>query len=299
MRIAIMTGGHSLERELSFRSGTEAEWAIKELGHDCKTFDVGSAFVHDLTAYAPDVAFCALLGAPGENGELQGLLELLEIPYTHSGTLATALTMDKTKSKAVLSESNLPVPKGKLVHRQDIEAEHQMDAPYVIKPNDNGSSLGGLYLVENLDNPPPKIKENGRDIFMIEEYVPGRELTVSVLGDRPLAASQFEFEGVNDYVTKYHHASENHTVPAQLPCDVETRLMDLALATHRALGCRGLTRTDFRWDEARGPDGLYILELNSQPGFRRNSYSGLHAKHCGIDFPQLCDWLIQDASLMR
>ncbi|WP_120499533.1 D-alanine--D-alanine ligase [Roseovarius sp. EL26] len=299
MRIAVMTGGRSLERDLSFCSGAEAERAIKELGHQCRSFDVGADFVNDLVAYKPDVAFCALLGAPGETGELQGVLELLRIAYTHSGTLATALAMDKDKSKAVLRQVGLPVPKGGLVHRADIEARHQMGTPYVVKPNNDGSSLGGLYLIDDLTAPPPIIEEQGRDIFMVEEYIPGRELTASVLGDRALAVSQFEIEGMNDYITKYHHAAENHTVPAQLPDKIEERLLELALAGHKALGCRGLTRTDFRWDESRGADGLYILELNSQPGFRRNSYSGLHAAHCGMGFPQLCEWMIQDASLDR
>lgn len=303
MRIAILTGGCSLERELSFRSGAEAEWAINQLGHDCRTFDTGAdngaEFISDLITYKPDVAFCALLGAPGENGELQGLLEVLKIPYTHSGVLATALAMNKEQSKAIFRDCGLPVPQGKLVHKTDIQTTHQLDVPYVVKPNDDGSSMGGLYLVRDLNSPPPTISETERDIYLVEEFIPGRELTVSVLGDRALAASEFDIGDLYDYTAKYDFTSNNHVLPAPLPENIETQMFGLAVSAHQALGCRGLTRTDFRWDETRGADGLFILELNSQPGFRRDSNSGEHAAYCGIDFPQLCEWLIQDASLKR
>jgi D-alanine-D-alanine ligase len=170
--------------------------------------------------------------------------------------------------------------------------------PYIVKPNDDGSSLGGLYLVKDLDAPPPTITEE-RDIYLVEEYIPGRELTTSVLGDRALATSQFEIGDLYDYSSKYEYTHNNHILPAPLPTEIEEYMLDLAVATHQAIGCRGLTRTDFRWDETRGADRLYILEINTHPGFRRDSNSGEHAAYCGIEFPQLCEWLIQDASLHR
>jgi D-alanine-D-alanine ligase len=268
-----------LRATFHFNQVRKLNGAIRQLGYDSKSFDVGSDFVDEFLSYSADVAFCAFHGAPGETGELQGLLEVIGMPYTHSGVLATALAMDKHRSKAVLRDLDLPVPNGKLARKSEIEAGHQLSVPYVIKPNVGGSSLGGLYLVSDLDQPPPKLLDGHDGIFIVEEFIEGHELTVSVLGDRALAASQFQIHGLYDYAAKYECDGSNHVLPALVPKEIEERLFKYAVDTHRALNCRGLTRTDFRWNEALGVDGLFILETNTHPGFRRDSNSGEHAAH--------------------
>lgn len=299
MKIAVLTGGTSLERDISLRSGDAVKSAIDTLGYASQIFDIAEDFLPNLRAYEPDVAFCALHGGMGEDGRLQGALEVCGIPYTHSGVLATALAMDKDKSKAVMRAANIPVPVGVIASRSQIEAKHVMNVPYVVKPNNDGSSLGGLYLVNDLQGPPPVIQESTHNTFLVEEFIPGIELAASVLGDRGLAITQFDIEGLYDFEQKYGQTESNHILPAQIPSDIEKRVLELACEAHNALGCRGLSRADFRWDPSRGQDGIYVLEVNSQPGLRPNSNSGEQAALCGISFPELCDWIIKDASVNR
>lgn len=299
MRVAVLTGGPSSEREMSFGTGHEVAWAMDQLGYEYVTIDIAEQFHGELLDFAPDVAFMALLGGTGENGAIQGMMEVMRIPYTHSGVAASAAAMNKEMSKAVFRDAGLPVPKGGLFHRDAIQSSHVMDVPYIVKPNDDGSSLGGLFLIDDLGKAPPDLSGTDREIFLVEEFIPGRELTTSVLGDKALASTQFDIDGLYDYEQKYENLDHNHLLPAPVPPEIDARMFELAEAAHKVLGCRGLTRTDFRWDESRGLDGVFILELNTLPGLRRNSNSGEHAAYKGISFPELCDWLIQDASLDR
>lgn len=299
MRVAVLTGGLSSEREISFGSGREVVWAMEQLGYQFQAFDIADDFYRDLVDYSPDVAFMALLGGTGENGSIQGMMEVMRLPYTHSGVAAAAAAMNKEMAKSIFRDAGLPVPEGGLYHRDEIQRTHVMDTPYVVKPNDDGSSLGGVFVVRNHDTPPPNLEGSRREIYLVEEFIPGRELTTSVLGDGVLATSQFDIEGVYDYEQKYQHLDHNRILPAPLPAEIEDFVSDIVKRAHDELGCRGLTRTDLRWDESRGVDGVKILELNALPGLRRNSISGEHAAYRGIEFPELCNWLIEDASLDR
>ncbi|MCL6285266.1 D-alanine--D-alanine ligase [Ruegeria sp. 2012CJ41-6] len=284
---------------MSFATGREVAWAMEQLGYGFVELDIAQPFYNDLLEFAPDVAFMGLLGGTGENGSIQGMMEVMQIPYTHSGVAASATAMNKEMSKAIFRDAGLPVPKGGLMQKDEIQKSHAMDAPYIVKPNDDGSSLGGLFMVDDLTGPTPDLSGTSRDVWLVEEYIPGRELTVGVMGDKALAVHQFDIDGLYDYDQKYHHLDSNHILPAPVPPEIEHRLLDLAEQAHRVLGCRGLSRTDFRWDESKGVDGVCILELNTLPGLRRNSNAGEQAAYRGYSFPQLCDWLIQDASLNR
>ena len=251
-----------------------------------------------LQTLKPDVAFIALHGRWCEDGCVQGLLEWMRIPYTHSGVLASALAMDKQATKRVYAAAGVPSPESRLVHRDAIVSKHQMERPYIVKPHNEGSSLGGFYLVHEGD-PPPRIEENEREFFMVEAFVPGRELTVTVLGDTALVVSEFAIGEWYDFASKYTLSEENRIMPADNPRDVYDRCLGLAEQCHSALSCRGLSRTDFRWDESRGLDGIFALETNTQPGLRPDSNAGQHAAYAGKSFTELCQFLLEDASLDR
>ncbi len=291
-------GGISAEREVSLSSGRMCAAALREAGYPVVEVDAGRDLADVLHKHNPDVAFNALHGRWGEDGCVQGLLEWIGLPYTHSGVLASALTMDKIRTKAVYRAAALPVADSRLVHRAEIEAAHAMAPPYVVKPHNEGSSVG-VYLVMEGANRPPKLAPEMPDLLMVEAYVPGRELTVSVLDDRPLTVTDIVTEGWYDYDAKYTPGGSHHVLPAVLPREVFDACMDHALTAHRALGCRGLSRTDFRWDEAHGLDGLVLLETNTQPGMTPTSLSPEQAAHCGIAFPDLCRRLVEDASCGR
>ncbi len=291
-------GGISAEREVSLSSGRMCAAALREAGYPVVEVDAGRDLADVLHKHNPDVAFNALHGRWGEDGCVQGLLEWIGLPYTHSGVLASALTMDKIRTKAVYRAAALPVADSRLVHRAEIEAAHAMAPPYVVKPHNEGSSVG-VYLVMEGANRPPKLAPEMPDLLMVEAYVPGRELTVSVLDDRPLTVTDIVTEGWYDYDAKYTPGGSHHVLPAVLPREVFDACMDHALTAHRALGCRGLSRTDFRWDEALGLDGLVLLETNTQPGMTPTSLSPEQAAHCGIAFPDLCRRLVEDASCGR
>lgn len=299
MKVAVLTGGTSLEREISLNAGKDVALAMEELGHETLVLDVAEDFSGPLIRFAPDVAFFALHGGTGENGALQGMMEVLNIPYTHSGVKASALAMDKEASKAMFRDAGLPVPRGRLAAREEFNNGHLFDVPYLVKPNDDGSSLGGFYLVEDEAQPTPDVSASPKDIFLVEEFIPGREFTVSVLNGKGLAVSEFMIDGFYSFENKYEELTNNRVLPADIPADVEARLIELAERAHAALGCRGLSRTDFRWNETQGLDGIYIIELNTLPGFRRNSNSAQHAAHVGVDFPALCNALIQDAAVNK
>jgi D-alanine-D-alanine ligase len=296
--VAVLMGGPSAEREVSLSSGRACAAALRDHGYEVVEVDAGADLATRLTRLAPDVVFNALHGRWGEDGCVQGILEWLQIPYTHSGVLASALAMDKQRSKDVFRSAGLPVVESIIAPAAEVRARHVMDAPYVVKPNNEGSSVG-VYFVNEAANGPPQLDENMPDMVMVETFAPGRELTTTVIGDRPLTVTDILTDGWYDYDAKYKEGGSRHIVPAQIPQDIWDACMDYAVRAHSALGCRGVTRTDFRWDESRGMDGLIILETNTQPGMTSTSLSPEQAQAIGMSFPELCHWMVEDASCNR
>ncbi len=296
--VAVVMGGPSAEREVSLSSGRECAAALRDAGYTVTEVDAGPDLAVVLSDLKPDVVFNALHGRWGEDGCVQGILEWLKIPYTHSGVLSSALAMDKQKSKDVFRAAGLPVVDSMIVSKAEVMAGHMMSAPYVVKPNNEGSSVG-VYLVHEAANGPPKLSDDMPDMVMVETFAPGRELTTSVMGDRALTVTDIITTGWYDYDAKYKEGGSSHVVPADVPQEIFDLCMDYALRAHAALGCRGLSRTDFRWDETRGTDGLILLETNTQPGMTPTSLSPEQAEKVGISFPDLCDWMVKDASCDR
>ncbi len=297
-RVAVLMGGLSAEREVSLSTGRECANALREAGFEVIEVDAGPDLVARLLAIKPDAVFNALHGRWGEDGCVQGILEWLRIPYSHSGVLASALAMDKQRSKEAFRAAGLPVVESVIVARDEVKARHVLPPPYVVKPNNEGSSVG-VYLVAEGANGPPQLADTMPDRVMVETYAPGREMTCAVMGDRALAVTDIITTGWYDYDAKYKAGGSRHEIPANIPAEIEAACMDYALRAHRALGCRGLSRTDFRWDEARGLDGLILLETNTQPGMTPTSLAPEQAAHCGISFPELCRWIVEDASCDR
>ncbi len=297
-KVVVLKGGPSAEREVSLVSGRECAAALRGEGYQVIELDAGPDVAARLQEAAPDVVFNALHGRWGEDGCVQGLLEWLRIPYTHSGVLASALAMDKEKTKEVYRSAGLPVADSLLAGRDEVQARHVMAPPYVVKPYNEGSSVG-VYLVHEEANGPPALAATMPEVVMVEAFVPGRELTTSVMGDRALGVTDIVTDGWYDYDAKYKAGGSRHVCPADIPGDITEACLDYALRAHRALGCRGVTRTDFRWDEARGMDGLILLETNTQPGMTPTSLSPEHAGLIGMTFGQFCAWMVEDASCDR
>ena len=298
-KVVVLMGGPSAEREVSLSSGRECAAALRDTGkYEVIELDAGADLSMRLAEFEPDVAFNALHGRWGEDGCVQGILEWMRIPYTHSGVLASALAMDKERTKSVYRAHGIPVVESGIFSKVEIAAAHVMPPPYVIKPNNEGSSVG-IYIVGSDADGPPKIAETMPDHLMVEAYVPGRELTVTVVGDRALCVTEILTDGWYDYHAKYADGGSRHELPADIPGDVERACLDFALRAHRALGCRGVSRIDYRWDDARGLDGLFALETNTQPGMTPTSLVPEQAAHIGIAFPNLCDWMVEDASCDR
>ena len=297
-KVAVLMGGISAEREVSLRSGRECASALREAGYEVVELDAGPDLPARLSGDVPDIAFNALHGRWGEDGCVQGLLEWLRIPYTHSGVLASALAMDKPRAKRIFAAAGLPVAPGRIATRAEIAARHVMAPPYVVKPVNEGSSVG-VRIVDDPAAPPPDLPDDLPEILMVEAYVPGRELSVSVLGDRALAVTDIRTDGWYDYHAKYAEGGSRHVIPAELPSAIYEDCQQIALAAHEALGCRGLSRADLRWDEARGAEGLVLLEVNTQPGMTPTSLSPEQAAHEGMGFADLCRWMVEDASCDR
>ncbi len=297
-KVVVVMGGPSAEREVSLSSGRECAAALVRAGYEVVALDAGNDLAAQLAVHAPDVVFNALHGRMGEDGCVQGLLEWLRIPYTHSGVLASALAMDKEASKAAFRAAGLPVAESRLASKAEVMAGHVLPPPYVVKPNNEGSSVG-VYIVTEGANAPPQLSASMPETVMVETYLPGRELTTAVMGDRALSVTDIITDGWYDYDAKYKTGGSRHVVPAEIPVEIFDACMDYAVRAHRALGCRGLSRTDFRWDESRGLDGLVLLETNTQPGMTPTSLAPEQAAHVGIDFPALCRWMVEDASCDR
>jgi D-alanine-D-alanine ligase len=296
-------GGRSAEREVSLSSGRGVMKALAEEGFDPVMVDPGDNPGDQLFRAKPDAAFNALHGRFGEDGTVQGLLELMRIPYTHSGVLSSALAMHKERTKDVYRAAGLPVVKSFVVDRMEAAASHLMEPPYVVKPVNEGSSVG-VFIIRKGDNRPPAAL--GSDTWnlssemMIEEFVPGRELTVSVMGDKSLGVTEIVTDlEFYDYEAKYAPGGSRHILPADLPAKVSAEAKDLALKAHQALGCRGVTRTDFRYDDTGAKPRLILLETNTQPGMTPTSLVPEQAAHLGISYAKLCRWMVEDASCDR
>ena len=297
-KVVVLMGGPSAEREVSLSSGRECAAALRDAECEVVEVDAGPDVAARLIEIAPDVVFNALHGRWGEDGAIQGILEWLKIPYTHSGILASALTLDKQRTKDVYRKVGLPVVDSILASADTVRAAHVMPPPYVVKPYNEGSSVG-IYIVHEDANGPPDLADDMPDEVMVEAFAPGRELTTTVMGDRSLTVTDIITDGWYDYHAKYAPGGSRHVVPADIPAEIFDACMEYALRAHNALGCRGVSRTDFRWDESRGIDGLILLETNTQPGMTPTSLTPEQAAHVGVTFPQFCRWLVEDASCDR
>ena len=296
--VAVLMGGPSAEREVSLSSGRACAAALRDQGYQVIEVDAGRDLCSVLQSHNPDVVFNALHGRWGEDGCVQGLLEWLGLPYTHSGVLASALAMDKQRTKQVYKTVGLPVVDSIIASACDVRRSHVMQPPYVVKPNAEGSSVG-VYLVHEAANGPPQLADTMPEHVMVEAFAPGRELTTTVMDGKALTVTDILTDGWYDYDAKYKPGGSRHVVPADLPADIFDMCLDFAVRAHSALGCRGVSRTDFRWDETRGADGLVLLETNTQPGMTDTSLSPEQAQACGISFGELCRWMVEDASCNR
>ncbi len=299
--VAVLMGGWSAEREVSLVSGAGVAKALEEEGYRVTAVDVQrdlAGLMQALTSPRPDVVFNALHGRGGEDGTIQGILEFLGLPYTHSGVQASAIAMDKAMTKRVLETAGVRSPKGLVLTRGEITGgAHPMPAPYIVKPVDEGSTVG-VTLVREGQNSPVGDAWTFGERALVEEFIRGRELTVGVMGDRALAVTEIVFEAqVYDYTAKYSAGHAVHTIPAAIPDAVAEEAKRLAVVAHQTLGCRGVSRSDFRWDDSRpGTDGLYFLEINNQPGMTPLSLVPEQAAHVGISYGALVGWLVENAS---
>ncbi|MEM8659039.1 MAG: D-alanine--D-alanine ligase [Pseudomonadota bacterium] len=298
-RVVVLKGGPSAEREVSLVSGAACATALRAEGYVVEEIDAGADLCARLTTSKPDVVFNALHGRWGEDGCVQGMLEWMRIPYTHSGVMASGLAMDKIRAKEIYAAHGLPVAEHVLTSAEAARAAHPMPPPYVVKPYNEGSSVG-VYIVQDGANGPAKLASDIPDTVMAESFIPGREMTVAVMGDRPLTVTDILTDGWYDYHAKYGEGGSDHVVPADVPQAIFDACMAFALTAHNALGCRGVSRTDFRWDDSKaGVDGLYLLETNTQPGMTPTSLAPEQAAHCGVPFGQLVSWMVEDASCSR
>ena len=299
-RVAVLFGGISAEREVSLVSGQQVIAALRAAGYDVVPVEVG----HDLGATIaaldpkPDAVFNALHGRFGEDGAIQGVLDWLGIPYTHSGVRPSAIAMDKVAAKAVFAAAGLPVARHKVVDIETLAEADPMSRPYVIKPQNEGSSVG-VYIMKNGDNRRAEIARGWSfgATAMIEEFIPGREITVAVMGDRALAVTEIKANhDFYDYESKYTDGGSTHVIPAEVPKGIAEAAKDVALRAHQALGCSGASRSDFRYDDTAGlPGRLVLLEVNTQPGLTPTSLLPEQAAHLGISFPALCAWMVEAA----
>ena len=301
-RVAVLYGVVSAEREVSLASGTQVIAALAEAGFEVTPIEVGADLSVLLAALTPppDVVFNALHGRFGEDGAIQGVLDWLGLPYTHSGVRASALAMDKVAAKTVFAAAGLAVPRGLLVSRDDLARADPLPLPYVVKPANEGSSVG-VEIVRCGDNRRAEIARAWQygPAALVEEYIPGRELTVAVMGETPLAVTEIIATdgGFYDYEAKYADGGSRHVIPAAVPPETTARALEMALAAHRALGCRGASRADCRYDDTAGEPGrLVLLEVNTQPGLTPTSLLPEQAAHRGIGFPALCAWMVEQAT---
>ncbi|MDJ1158608.1 D-alanine--D-alanine ligase [Chelatococcus sp. SYSU_G07232] len=303
--VAVLMGGWSAEREVSLNSGAACARALEGEGYRVTRIDVKRDIAAVLERIRPDVVFNALHGRVGEDGTIQGILEVLRIPYTHSGVLASALAMQKDKAKLVMAAAGVPVADGVTVHRREAAKRHVLPPPYVLKPVNEGSSVGVIIVREERAHPPQELTRPDwpyGEYLLAERYVAGRELTCAVMGDKPLGIIDIRpATGVfYDYDAKYAKGGSIHVLPAEIKPNIYQLVQQLALTAHQALGCRGVSRADFRYDDR--PDGtgeIVCLEVNTQPGMTETSLVPELAAYAGYSFGELVRWMVEDASCDR
>ena len=303
--VAVLMGGWSAERPVSLNSGRGCADALEAQGYRVTRVDVDRSIADTLARLKPDVAFNALHGRFGEDGTIQGVLEILGIPYTHSGVLASALAAQKDLAKLVLQAAGVPVPYGVTVDRHEAARRHALEPPYVLKPVNEGSSLGVVIVKEGRAHPPQEVGRDDwpyGDLILAEHYVHGKELTCAAAGDRVFGVIEIEpvSEAFYGYDAKYAKGGSRHILPANLKPNIYHKVQDLTLRAHRALGCRGVSRSDFRYDETKGEEGeLVCLEVNTQPGMTETSLVPEMAAHAGMSFGELVAWMAEDATCDR
>lgn len=300
--VAVLMGGWSVEREVSLRSGEGCAKALEGAGYRVTRIDVKPDIGQVLSDLKPDIAFNALHGRFGEDGAIQGLLEILRIPYTHSGVLASALAMRKDRAKIVAAAAGVPVARGVTLSRFEAARAHALPPPYVLKPVDEGSSVGVVIVKQNREHPPQEVAREDwpcGEMLLAESFVAGRELTCAVMGGRPLGVTEIRAAtGVfYDYDAKYAKGGSIHICPAQILPKIYQQIEECALTAHQAIGCRGVSRSDFRYDDET--DTLVWLEVNTQPGMTETSLMPELAAHAGLNFGELVKWMVEDASLNR
>ncbi|MBX9455989.1 MAG: D-alanine--D-alanine ligase [Rhizobium sp.] len=303
--VAVLMGGFSSERPVSLSSGEACADALEGEGYRVTRIDVDHDVATVLTELRPDVVFNALHGPFGEDGKIQGILEYLEIPYTHSGVLASALAMDKEQAKRVAKSQGVPVAEARVMARTDFSTTHPMTPPYVVKPVREGSSFGVVIVREDQSHPPQIITSSEwryGETVMVERYIHGRELTCGVMGDVALGVTEIVPQGHSfyDYDSKYVDGGSKHVIPAQISPKIYQKVQTLALKAHKAMGCRGVSRSDFRYDDRFSEDGELIwLEVNTQPGMTPTSLVPEMALHAGHSFGEFLRWMVEDASCLR
>lgn len=304
--VCVLMGGLSAEREVSLSSGAACAEALERKGYRVTRLDVGRDVAERLHAIAPDVCFNALHGRYGEDGTIQGLLEILKIPYTHSGVLASALAMHKERAKSVLSAAGIPVPPGRVVSRAEAARSHVLERPYVLKPVCEGSSVGVFIVTRDHDHPPQELNRADwpfGEHLLAERFIAGRELTCAVMGDKALGVIEIKpAAGLQfyNYESKYAPGGSLHVLAKEISPNIYQSIQKYSVEAHRALGCRGVSRSDFRYDDTPGGTGeLVCLEVNTQPGMTGTSLVPDLAREAGIGFDELVSWMIEDAGCER
>lgn len=305
-RIAVLKGGMSPERDVSLVTGAAIASSLRAQGYDVTEIDMAVNLWEQLHNADPDIVINGLHGEWGEDGRVQGVLDLFGAPYSHSGVMASALAMDKHRAKAVLRDVGITVPDGMLVPREHAAQEHPMEPPYVVKPNAQGSSVG-VYIVKSGDQPAAAMAHNKDmgELVLVERFIPGRELTVAVMGDKALAVTEIiPNTAWYDYEAKYTDGGSHHVIPAQISEQAAQLCKTWAILAHETLGCRGVSRSDFRFNEKSSEkmnivNKMVMLELNTQPGMTPTSLVPEQAEYVGMDFDQLCRWMVEDASWPR
>ena len=301
LHVLVLMGGWSSEREVSLTSGKGVAEALEARGHRVTRLDMDRDVAAKIAEAAPDVVFNALHGVPGEDGTVQGMLDLMGVPYTHSGLATSVVAIDKQLTKHELVPHGVPMPGGRIVKSADLHAGDPLQRPYVLKPVNEGSSVGVAIVTDdgNYGNPIARDATGPWQEFeslLAEPYIRGRELTSAVLGDRALGVTELvPKSGFYDFDAKYTDGMTEHVCPARIPEDIAKLCCEYALKAHKLLGCRGVSRSDFRWDDERGQDGLFLLETNTQPGMTPLSLVPEQARHCGIEYGELCEIVIEDA----
>jgi D-alanine-D-alanine ligase len=301
IHVAVLMGGWSNERPVSLMSGNGVADALEKVGYKVSRVDMDRNVAQVLTALRPDVVFNALHGVPGEDGSVQGMLDLMGIKYTHSGMVTSVIAIDKELTKQRLVPAGIPMPKGTMVDSDTLFAADPLPRPYVLKPVNEGSSVGVAIVTENSNYGNPIARDakgpwQEFETLLAEPFIKGRELTVAVLGDKALCVTELKPKsGFYDFDAKYTDGLTEHICPAEIPDDIAQYMLDIALDAHRLLGCKGASRTDFRWDDELGKNGVFVLETNTQPGMTPLSLVPEQAQHVGISYEQLVDMIVKEA----